>query len=74
MFLLTFLAWLTGNPNMATVAGFVLLVMVVFVAAFLGIATIFCGLLMFGRYQRKLEKNAVVEFVRNLYRDVTVAG
>lgn len=72
--LVTLIAWLSGNSDVTTIGGLVLMVMVVFVASFLGIASIFGGMLMFGRYQRKSEMNAIVEFVRNLYRDVTVAG
>jgi hypothetical protein len=58
----------------ATIDGVGLLVMVPFAAAFLGIVTIFGGLLMFGTYQRKSEKTDIFEFVRSIYRDVTVAG
>lgn len=72
--LVTLFAWLGGNSDAATITGLGFMVMVPFVAAFLGITAIFYGMLAFGKYQRKSEMNAVAEFVRNLYKDVTVAG
>lgn len=72
--IIALVSWLSGNRDVATIAGFALLVMTPFAAAFLFIVAFFSGMVMFSRHKSKSEKIVITEFVRGIYRDVTVAG
>jgi hypothetical protein len=72
--IIALVAWLSGNRDVATIAGIGLLFMVPFAAVFFTMLAIFGGMIMFGRHKSKSDKVVISEFVRSIYRDVTVAG